>query len=271
MLAFLCALLSSGCVFVPEQVQLTHNGSPIFACEQTIPVITDAEALDADAFSLTTWNIYKGKLGGWKRDLHALGQHSDLLLLQEAYLEPELRGWLNQESLDWTMVEAFNLRGYWTGVLTGAKVSQLSPCAQRIREPYLRLPKTALLSYFSIRGHAVPLLVANVHGVNFTLGNSDLDAQLEAIEKVIAAHDGPVILAGDFNTWNSARMGVVDKLAASQHLQTVSFKRTPASRFGHSIDHIYYRGLLPLRSRIIEAYSSDNYPLTVTFRLDPDT
>jgi endonuclease/exonuclease/phosphatase (EEP) superfamily protein YafD len=258
--------LLSGCVTVPEEVQLTHNGKSAMA---SIPA--QSTALDASGFSLTSWNISKGKLTGWDQDLDHVNQQSDLLLLQEAHLVPELRVWLEQASLDWAMAHAFALSGSWSGVLTSGKVPQLSPCAQRIQEPYLRLPKTALISYFPLAEHSEPLLVANIHGVNFTLGSSDLAAQLQAIRDVMDVHSGPIILAGDFNTWSNARMNVVKQLAASHDLQLVTFQhKQPAEHFGHQLDHIYYRGLIPLHSHVTEVASSDHYPLTVTFSLDTD-
>ena len=263
---FLITSMLAGCVTVPEQVQLTHNGKPALACEMRASMPVQSAELDASG------NIYKSRLSGWDQDLDLLHQQSDLLLLQEAHLVPEFLNWLEQRSVDWAMAFAFTLSDAWSGVLTLSKVPQQSPCAQRIREPYLRLPKTSLISYFPIAGHAEPLLVANIHGVNFTLGSSDLTAQLQEIQGLISVHDGPVILAGDFNTWSNARMDVVRKLASAHDLQSVSFQRQqPAGHFGHQLDHVYYRGLIPLHSGVTEVKSSDHYPLSVTFSLDTET
>jgi endonuclease/exonuclease/phosphatase (EEP) superfamily protein YafD len=85
------------------------------------------------------------------------------------------------------------------------------------------------------------------------------------------AHAGPIILAGDFNTWSDARMNVVEQLAAGQGLQSVTFQhKQPAWHFGHQVDHIYYRGLTPLHSHVTRVESSDHYPLTVIFSLNTD-
>jgi len=271
-LPVLASSLLSGCVSVPEQVQLTHNGKPATTCSADSTTSVQSTALNSNRFSLTSWNIYKSKLTGWEQDLDQLHQQSDLLLLQEAHLKPGFMDWLDESSLDWAMANAFSLSGTWSGVMTVGKVPLQSPCAQRIHEPYLHLPKTTLISYFPLQGHAESLLVANIHGVNFTLGSSDLSAQLQAIREVIREHTGPIILAGDFNTWSNARMEVVRQLAASHKLQAVTFAiQQPMGHFGHQLDHIYYRGLIPLQSRVTEVKSSDHYPLTVTFSLDNDT
>ena len=269
--ALFAVVLTSGCTTVPGQAQLLHNGSAVANCSLPVAGTPPSEGLDAEGFSLTTWNIHKGKQQGWEQDLQVLSEHSDLLLLQEAYLAPELRQWLDRESLDWVMAHAFSLRGYWSGVLTGSRASQLNPCMQRINEPYLRLPKTALISYFPIQGSGQPLLVVNVHGVNFTLGSADLDAQFQAIQTVMDSHQGPIIMAGDFNTWNRARMAVIRHLADRNRLSTVTFAGRPVVHFGHRLDYIYYRGLIPLQSKVTEVKSSDHHPLTTTFRLDSNT
>ena len=269
--AILAAGSLSGCVSVPEEVQLTHNGVQTKACETGNPLAARQEALDADGFSLTSWNMYKGKLNGWERDLDQLHQQSDLLLLQEAHLVSGLQDFLDQRTGDWAMARAFTLSDAWSGVMTLGKIPQHSPCAQRVDEPYLRLPKTALISYFPVSGHAKPLLVANIHGVNFTLGSIDLARQIAAIKQVIQGYDGPVVLAGDFNTWNEGRLEVVRRLAAEQGLQPVSFEQQPTAVLGRPLDHIYYRGLIPLHSQVTEVKSSDHYPLSVTFRLAPES
>lgn len=268
----LAGSLLPGCISVPKQVQLTHNSNPVTGCGMDISIPPRSKELDGERFSVSSWNIYKGSLTGWEKDLDHLNQQSDLLLLQEAHLVPGFKQWLEQRSLDWAMVHAFTLFGNWSGVLTSGKIPQLSPCAMRTYEPYLRVPKTALISYFPLKGHSNPLLVANIHAVNFTLGSSELATQLQAIREVIDEHSGPVILAGDFNTWTSTRMQVLRQLADSHGLQAVTFKsQQPSGRFGHQLDHIYYRGLTPLGSRVTELKSSDHYPLTATFRLDTGT
>jgi len=266
---YLLVGLLSACVSVPERMQLLQNGQAEPACaERSLPPARSA-ALDAAGFSLTTWNIYKGSLAGWEKDLDALESQSDVLLLQEAHLIPELVDWLGRRPLEWTMTHAYTLSGSWAGVLTISKVPQLSACAQRIYEPYLRLPKTVLISYLPLQGYDEHLLVVNIHGVNFTLGSSTLAQQLRAIEAVISRHAGPIVLGGDFNTWSDARMNVVETLATNNGLHPVALGNSQAAGyFGRQLDHIYSRGLIPRDSRTTRVESSDHFPITVTFSLD---
>ncbi|HDK38239.1 MAG TPA: hypothetical protein ENG92_04405 [Thiolapillus brandeum] len=73
-----------------------------------------------------------------------------------------------------------------------------------------------------------------------------------------------------FYTWNGVRLEVVASPAANQQLKQVSFSVGLASHFGHFLDHIYYRGLIPLSSRVTEVSSSDPHPLTVISKLDAE-
>lgn len=263
---FLLVFLLSSCVTVPDEVQFTHNGAALSSCERDLaPASAEGEALAASGFTLSTWNIYKGQLPGWREDLDWLLGESDILLLQESHLEPQMLTWLVRNQLDWSMAHAFTYRSFWTGVLTAGKVPQRVLCAQRLQEPYLRLPKTVLISYFPLEGSRWPLLVVNMHGINFTPDSVPLAEQLRALGKVVAEHPGPVVLAGDLNTWTRQRMQRVDELAYKHGLQRAEFRQSPSLHFGSQVDHVYYRGLRPLRSRVIRVRSSDHYPLVVTF------
>lgn len=107
-----------------------------------------------------------------------------------------------------------------------------------------------------------------MHGVNFTLGGKALGEQLKALEPIVMDHHGPMILAGDMNTWSSRRMALVEDFAKRQELKSVRFEQSPAIHFGQQVDHIYYRGLIPLQSRVIQVKSSDHHPLVVIFRTE---
>lgn len=149
-LLFYLAFLT-GCVSIPEELQLAYNGASREACDPaSYETPGQSGALDPERIVVATWNIYKGKLDGWQEDLDRLYRLSDILLLQEAHLAPRFLKWIFRSRPEWVMAHAFTYRNYWTGVFTAAKVPQITPCAQRYREPYLRLPKTVLVSYFPI-------------------------------------------------------------------------------------------------------------------------
>jgi endonuclease/exonuclease/phosphatase (EEP) superfamily protein YafD len=76
---------------------------------------------------------------------------------------------------------------------------------------------------------------------------------------ILASHDGPVILAGGFNTWSTARRRAVDAIALRLGLQAVSLEPDERSRFlGEPVDQIYYRGLVPSAAMAVPVSSSDH-------------
>jgi endonuclease/exonuclease/phosphatase (EEP) superfamily protein YafD len=267
-LTLLLALAS--CVRIPQDVNLLQSGPGGYSCD-VAGNHAAVSGLSAKGFTLTTWNICKGCGHGWVEDLRELASHSDLLLLQEARMEASLKQLLRDSDLSWSLAHAFTLEGTPVGVLTGARAIPLAACAQRITEPLLRVPKTALVSYYALDGSDHSLLVVNMHGVNFVPGSTELARQLHAVQKAVFEHEGPVIVAGDFNTWSARRMAVLRKLAQGAGLQAVVFEGSPSLHFGRQLDHVYYRGLTPQHAWATTLQSSDHYPLSVTFKLDSET
>jgi endonuclease/exonuclease/phosphatase (EEP) superfamily protein YafD len=268
----LAVLLLSGCVSVPDQARLIdsrgHTVAVTHTCNAKRPEAAVHTLRDSE-ISLVSWNIYKEQRPGWEQDLSALSHDADVLLLQEAYLKPGLRHWLQDQDLDWDMGPAFDYRGVPTGVITAGRGEAEVNCSMLRHEPYIYLPKAVLISYYPIRGRQEMLLVANIHGINFTLGPKSLGQQLEAAREIIQHHQGPVILAGDFNTWSVKRQQILEQVAAELGLQPVTFEgQMPAMHMGRVVDHIYFRGMTQRDSRVIAVKSSDHYPLKVRFVLN---
>ena len=69
-------------------------------------------------------------------------------------------------------------------------------------EPWLGTPKATSITEYPLQDREDRLLTINLHAVNFALGLEDFQAQLHALTDVLASHQGPVILAGDLNTWS---------------------------------------------------------------------
>jgi endonuclease/exonuclease/phosphatase (EEP) superfamily protein YafD len=269
----LAVLLLGGCVSVPDQARLIDSqGNTVevtHTCSAKTPEAAGQGALRDSEISLVSWNIYKEQRTGWERDLLTLSRDADVVLLQEAYLQAGLKQWLQDQGLDWDMGPAFNYRGIPTGVITAGRGRADVNCSMLRHEPYIYLPKAVLISYYPIRGRQEMLLVANIHGINFTLGPKSLAQQLQAAREIIQHHQGPVILAGDFNTWSENRQQTLEKLARELGLQAVSFEgQMPATHMGKVVDHIYFRGMTQRESRVIAVHSSDHYPLKVRFALN---
>jgi endonuclease/exonuclease/phosphatase (EEP) superfamily protein YafD len=152
--------------------------------------------------------------------------------------------------------------------MTASRVKPLRSCGQRTAEPIIRYPKTSLISYYPVEGMNENLLVANIHGINFTFGVGAYKEQIENLYDVMKYHNGPIVLAGDFNTWSDKRMLIVDDLAQRLSLESLDYashNRTVV--FGNALDHVFYRGLEPVEHDTWYVTSSDHNPTRVSFRV----
>ena len=87
---------------------------------------------------------------------------------------------------------------------------------------------------------------------------------IQALRALLDRHEGPVIVAGDLNTWSGSRQALVDTFMQEHGLGSVTFEpdlRTTA--FGRALDHIYVRGLRASDARVIPVSCSDHNPLRV--------
>lgn len=167
------------------------------------------------------------------------------------------------------MNTAFHLRKRASGVMTASSVKALSSSGLHQREPLIRLPKATLINHYPVEHMQEHLLVANIHGINFSLGTMAYRRQLDALYWEIREHRGPVIVAGDFNSWSGARMRIVDELVARLKLGSIEWEGHHHSTrlFGNTIDHVFYRGLEPLAQESWRVSSSDHNPIRVNFRV----
>jgi len=280
-LFLILGLATAGCVKVPEaHFTISHYDSRTAVnddcgCDgpapaEAVPVTVGrpAPGLDPHGFTLVNWNTYKGRKNGWDRDLTRLILPSDIVLLQEGNLTPRLQELLREHDFNLDLAAAFTWNDAETGVLTASRIKPDFLCSFREREPISSVPKTVLITRYPLAGTDTSLLVANVHMINFTIDLAAYRRQLAQTEDILARHQGPVILSGDLNTWNSKRMAAVADLAAKLNLRPVGFADDQRPNFlGQPVDHIYYRGLVPLSSITARVASSDHNPMQVTFML----
>ena len=273
------ALVATACATVPRAVsnRTLRIGTPdaeVSACHPVAPdhVVSSAEAshaefLDPAKINLLIWNIHKGQDDGWLEEFEQLSAGQDLLVLQEAYLKDELRDSLLRQTLSWNLATTFMRYRVATGVMTASQVAPASACVQRTMEPLLSLPKSTLISRYPIKGSDETLLVGNIHAVNFTLGTAAFRSQLDRLASELDAHEGPMIVAGDFNSWSQSRLSVLEEVLVEKRLmhRVVFDEKNPRAIFGNTVDHVYYRGLTVIDGRVLEAKTSDHAPIWVQF------
>jgi endonuclease/exonuclease/phosphatase (EEP) superfamily protein YafD len=252
---------------------LDQNGDGRFNVFMATPSVPARKPeLNSAGFSLVSWNMFKGRKDGWADDLQKFIQNSDILVLQEAYLSESLKRLLNQGKYNWDMTAAFEYRDINTGVLTASRTTPTFTCGLRQIEPITRIPKGVLVTRYPMSGTNQQLLVVNIHAINFTVGSTTFEQQSKRLENILTAHHGPLIVSGDFNTWNADRMAHVNAMAENLGLAAVKFDENRRFEiFGQNVDHIYYRGLETVASATPVVSTSDHNPLTVVFKLADET
>jgi endonuclease/exonuclease/phosphatase (EEP) superfamily protein YafD len=132
-----------------------------------------------------------------------------MVLFQEALLSDKWQKILSSfERFGWGFFRGFQFSGteISSGVMIGSRYEMQSHHIHSTadREPILRTAKSSGLSYFPIAGRTDQLLVINTHAMNFNFGQP-FRSQIEATVRMIEGHVGPMIWAGDFNTWSKGR------------------------------------------------------------------
>ncbi len=144
------------------------------------------------------------------------------------------------------------------------------------RELYVLTPKAALLSMFAVEDGR-ELCVVNLHGLNFDPTGGQLARQLDGLRERVEGFQGPLIVAGDFNTWNEPRMEAVESLRRSLGLIEVK-PDYPGGKTGDvppglmskalgfnpemHLDRIFVRGFRPIQvSWMMEYRASDHVPI----------
>ncbi len=221
-----------------------------------------SSVLDASSIDVVVWNVYKGKRRGWAEDFRAISEGRDLVLTQELMLCRRTTQLFAELDFEWTMATSFvyaRREGQATGLATAARAPARGHEALRSRgrEPITRTPKLALFTEHDLSDGSV-LLVVNVHAINFA-GYRAFDAQMGAVEARLRTHDGPLLLAGDFNTWSPRRRTRLQQLAQAQSLDPVDFAEDPRLR---RLDHAFVRELDVRQSQIHRSRASDHMALS---------
>lgn len=233
----------------------------------------------AQALKMVVWNTFKGRRAEYYSVLEEQTRDAELILLQEFRHDPALeaahRGMFMQREAG-LAVSFYTQRnqGAPTGVCTVSCVRSLKTLflLSRYFEPVTRTPKMAMCSYYAVGRADCPLdealLVLNSHGINFRLRRPFLD-QMRQFEDQLRNHRGPIVLVGDFNTWEQGRVRILDAVAESICLKRVRFPAGVKRVRGHELDRVYVRGGEVSQEQVhINPAASDHNMLSFALCLD---
>lgn len=227
-------------------------------------------ALPGDRIRVVAWNVHKGADPRLTADFARLARDADLALFQEATGNS---GWTSviagaRSDFRWSLARAWETSLGPTGVATGSGAEPTRELALRSEdvEPIASTPKTLLLSEFRLAGRAERLLVANVHAINFT-GPGAFYRHIGQLAEALETHVGPILVAGDFNTWSGERYLNLRARLATLGLERVA---TDPPSTVLPLDHLFARGLTKETATVVEEISSsDHKPLQATLRFAP--
>ncbi|WP_347357408.1 endonuclease/exonuclease/phosphatase family protein [Bdellovibrio sp.] len=220
-------------------------------------------------FNLFVWNIKKAEArDSWARDFEFFVPKSDIVLIQEGMIDSYMPKVLQrQKNFCWDFVTSFIEKdGDQTGVVNGSYAGPMMVHFLRSpgREPVIKTPKMVLVTEYALANSSDTLWVANIHGLNFVTDRLNKE-QIEQVASFLKRHQGPLIFAGDFNSWNKNRLAYLDEILGRLQMHKLAFANDNR-RF--KLDHIYVRGLAPISTKLHnDIETSDHKPLSAVFRL----
>lgn len=227
-------------------------------------------ALKPDSIKTLVWNIKKGELGPWQGEFLKYASNKDVVLVQEAYRSPLFDATLAMFALNkWNLGISFIYRK--TNIATGTMVgSYVEPTEVTVKhsidnEPFTDTPKSITMVKYPLDGRHDELLVISVHAINFR-ETAPFKRHIDLAAKAIKEHMGPVIFAGDFNTWNGPRTEYLYSLMRRIGMKTVDMKNADARlKFGgFPLDHGFTRGLEVKNAEVLpESRGSDHKPIMI--------
>jgi endonuclease/exonuclease/phosphatase (EEP) superfamily protein YafD len=267
-------LVLSSCTSQPTApVRVTVEALPeTAACISSLAGRSNAAqpGLDSSGIEVVNWNIQKGRNTEWVGDLAAENMGPDLLILQEASRKTVVWQDLVPDHHS-SFAEGFGPNWSPSGVMTVSAAAPITECELVAHEPWFGTRKATLITEYGLSGTDETLLVANIHGINFALGIRDLANQFSQVRAVVEAHDGPVVVSGDFNTWRGERARVLEEMLAALGLTALEFDVDHRKRFfGWALDHIYVRGLQSEYATTMSSRASDHNPMAVRLSLIED-
>ncbi|UUM29955.1 endonuclease/exonuclease/phosphatase family protein [Vibrio japonicus] len=254
---------------LPKQDQLSSISASGVELSLKCYKNSQAKRLDHQKhINVLVWNIYKQNRENWEEELTKLSKGTQLVLLQEASMTPYLQAWIQQQKWFGNQVDAFAAFDATAGVLNLSLDTPSVACAYTELEPWLRLPKSALYATYPLSDGS-QLAVVNIHAVNFTYGTEEYHRQLNTLVEELLKHQGPVVVAGDFNSWSEARLNVMTQALQRVGLQAVSYDMDNRTQFitGLPLDHVFYRGLELIKAEAPISSASDHNPIVVSFAL----
>lgn len=219
---------------------------------------------------VAVWNMQKG-VGGYlfEHDFRSLCYGSELVLTQEALLSDRSMRTFREPGFELIHAASYRRRdGLRDGVMTASRVPS-HPDALRVvckyPEPLFRTPKVALVNSYPLAGRAESLLVINLHATLVRSARGAGEEMLHLLEH-LPEHSGPIILAGDFNTFTPNYLRSITNVLRQIDLHFVPIPGDPRPQT-QALDQVFVRGIDVKQIKIDTMIkNSDHFPVVATLK-----
>ncbi len=241
------------------------------------------QSINEGKLRILSWNIHKNVNDiNWKNDFIKIvsEKNPNVILLQEVRLEMNIiklfkdnlqMGWEFSPNLFQGKYDAY------AGVMTASYIrpTMAKPALSSGTEPFTKIPKPVLFTRYNIGLETRKLLIVNIHCINFKIDLNEFKEQIRYVAGEVMAHDGPVIMAGDFNTWSKNRLEHLDTIVKELELVKITFSSKSnyvKTAFGNPLDHIFISKeklevVKGSEDVLADINSSDHKPLFVELRV----
>ena len=236
---------------------------------RTSPITnSDSSLALPECFTLLTWNLQKVDFSHHiHRSIESLLNIDKvhLLSLQEAAVKHQQNRFFN---LPFFMAPNIETKQTLFGVVTASDFKQSAhhQYLTQSRELGWMTHKTAIITKHLL-ANGQTLTHVNIHAINF-VPNKTFKTELRLLWNNILHTQGPLIVSGDFNTWNQTRLLTLLNATNQLNLSQVTFTDSHAIKTlnRQALDYIFYRGLILRDSKaLIVPDISDHNPLLASF------
>ena len=227
----------------------------------------------SEKFCLISWNIYKRDhkntelFHSYVKKLHQ--QYAiDIYCLQESKHSDDSKFPIEKYHINFASNIEFKNHNY--GVTTASKIvaNKNIKVLTTHKESVINTHKASLITHYPFEGNT--LTVVNIHAINFKT-NKVYEYEFEKIKELLQIDKvkNPIIIAGDFNTWNRYRIKLIKDFCREYGFKVAYLddSRLVKTFQNNPLDFVLYRGLDLERAFVLDCDKvSDHNPIITYFK-----
>ncbi|QIV96773.1 endonuclease/exonuclease/phosphatase family protein [Allofrancisella inopinata] len=226
-------------------------------------------------FCLMSWNTFKidyknpQAFRSYITNIHS--EHNvDIFCLQEAVHHDDTVFPIENFNINFASNIILKNHNYGVATVSHYPVDKNIKILTTHRESVIKTHKASLISHIKINDKKI--VVVNIHAINFK-SNKVYEYEFEKIKEIIdpVKYKNPIIIAGDFNTWNRKRVKLIKDFCREFKFR-IAFLDEPdlvKSFQKNHLDFILYRGLKLDKACVLDCKKiSDHNPIVAEFILE---